>query len=85
MIQTISCKRIVSTECFGKAVEIELGLLTYHCNAWLKTSWTGSIVTMKIELANVAIFKANMEQMDLISCKYDERSINLADPMILAT
>ena len=34
-------------------------------------------------MANVSIFKATMDYMDLISRKSDDGSINLADPRIL--
>ena len=61
-----------------------LGLLTFKFNAFLKNSRPGSIETIKNELKNVSIFKANMDHMYLISRNADEGSINLVYPRIIA-
>ena len=77
-IQTRSCRTIVKPNRFGQAAAIALGLLTFHCNAFLKNSQSGSIKTTKNEFENVSIFKATMDHMDLISSKSSDRYINLA-------
>ena len=82
-IQNISGRRIVKPNRFGQAAAIALGLLTFQCDAFLQTLQTGSVDTIKNELANVSILKATMDHMDLISCNCDDESINLADPIIL--
>ena len=41
-------------------------------------------INHQIELANVSIFKATMDHMDLISPNSDEVSIHLSNPIILA-
>ena len=83
LIQTISGQRIVKPNRFGQAAAIALGVLTFQCNAILQTLQTGSIDTIKNELANVSIFKATTDHMDLISRNCDDYSINLADPIFL--
>ena len=77
-------KIIVKPNPFGQAAAISLGLLTCQYNAYLQTSGPGSIEIIKHVLANVSIFKATMDHMDLISCNSDDGSINLVDPIILA-
>ena len=79
-IQTISSQRIVKPNSFGQASAIALDLLTCQCNAFIKTVQPGSIETIKTELANVSIFKATMDHMDLISHNSDDGSINLSYP-----
>ena len=83
-IQTRSGRKIVKPTRFGQATAIALGLLTCQCSAFLQTSRPGSMETIKHELANVSIFKATMNHMDLISRNIDNNSINLADPRLLA-
>ena len=51
---------------------------------FLKTSQPDLIETIKNELANASIFKANMEQMDLITQTFYDGFNNLADPRPLA-
>ena len=85
LIQTRSGRKIVKTNRFGQAAVISLGLLTFQLNAFLQNSRSGSIETIKNELENVSIFKAIMDHMDLISRNYDDGSINLVDPRIIAT
>ena len=82
-IKTRLVRRIFKPNSFVLADAIELGLLTCQCNSFLKTSRPGPIETIKNELENVSIFKATMDNMDLISCNFDNGSINLADPRIL--
>ena len=82
-IQTISGQIIVKPNSFGQATVITLGILTCQCNAFLQNSWSGSIETIKNELANVSTFTATMDHMDLRSCNYDDGSINLAETRIL--
>ena len=84
LIQTRSSLIIVKPNRFGQAAAISLGLLTCQCNAFLQTSLPGSIETIKNELANVSIFKATMDHMDMISCNSDDGFIKLAYPIILA-
>ena len=83
-IQTRSGRKIVKPTRFGQGIAIALGLLTCQCSAFLQTSRPGSMETIKNELANVSIFKATMDHMDLISRNIDDNSINLADPRLLA-
>ena len=45
---------------------------------------SGSIEKIKNELANVSIFKATMDHMYLKSHNFDDGSIELADPRIIA-
>ena len=82
-IQTRSSRRIVQPNHFGQASAISLGLLTFQCNAFLQTLRPGSIETIKNELANISIFKATMDHMDLISRNSDDGYINLAYPRII--
>ena len=82
-IKTRSGWRIVNSNPFGQASEIAIGLLTCQCNDFLQTSRPGSIETIKNELANVSIFKANMEHMDMTSRNYDEIFINFSYRRIL--
>ena len=56
-IQTRSVRRIVKPNRFVQAATIALGILTFQCNAFLLTSLTGSIETIKNELSNVSILK----------------------------
>ena len=83
-IQTRSDRIIVDPNLFGQSAAISLGLLNFQFNTFLKTSRPGSIENIKNELANVSIFKATMDYMDLISWNSDDRSINLSDPIIIA-
>ena len=46
-IQTRLGRIIVKPNSFGQADAIALVLLTSQCNAFLKTSWPGSIETIK--------------------------------------
>ena len=84
-IQTRSGRRIVKPNRFGQAAAISLGILTFQCNAFLKTPRPGLIETIINELANVSIFKATMDHMDTISRNSDDGSINIVDPRILAS
>ena len=81
-IQTRSGRKIVKPTRFGQATAIALGLLTCQCSEFLQTSRPGSMETIKNELANVSIFKATINHMDLISRTIDDNSINLADPRL---
>ena len=84
LIQTRSDRKIVKPNSFGQATVIALGILACKCNDFLQTSRPGSIETIKNELENVSIFKATMDNMNLISSNFDDGSINLAYPKILA-
>ena len=65
--QIISGGGIVKPNLFGQADAIALGILTCKWNSFLQTPWRDSIETIKNELANLSIFKATMDHMDLIS------------------
>ena len=78
-IKNKSFQTVVQTNLFEEVASISLGILT--CK---KTLRPGSIETIKNELENLSIFKATMDQMDLISCNSDDGSINLVDPRIIA-
>ena len=84
-IQIISGQRIFKPNCFGQAAAISLGLLTFQCNTFPQTLQPGSIDTIKNELANVSIFKATIDHMDLISRNFDDGSIDITDPRIIAS
>ena len=83
-IQTRLGRIIVNPNGFVQSSAISLGLLTFQWNAFLQTSRPGSIETIKNELANVSIFKATMDHMDLISRNFDDGDINLVESIILA-
>ena len=83
LIQTRSGQRIVKPNRFGQAAAISLVLLNFQWNAFLQNLQTGPIDTIKNEWANVSIFTATMDHMNLISRNCDDESINLADPIIL--
>ena len=84
LIQTRLGWIIIKPNIFGQAAAISLGILTCQCNDFLKNSRPGSIEIIKNELANVSIFKATIDHMDMISSKSDDGSINLSEPRILA-
>ena len=83
-IQTIWGRIIVNPNRFVQAAAISLVLITFQCNAFLQTSRPSSIETIKNELSNVLIFKATMDNMDLIITNSDDISINLVNPIIPA-
>ena len=83
-IKTISGRRIVNQNCFEQSAAIALCILTCQCIAFLQTSRPGSIETTKNELANVSVFNATIDHMDLISRNSDDGYINLAEARILA-
>ena len=82
-VQTIPDRIIVKPNRFGQAASTSLNILTCKYNTDLKKSRPGSIETTKNELANVSIFKATMDHMNMIIHNFDDGYINLADPRIL--
>ena len=71
-MMNIMYRRIVKPNSFGQATAIALVLLTCKSNVFLQSSRPGSIETIKNELTNVSIFKANMDHMDMICHKFDD-------------
>ena len=83
-IKTISGRIIFKPNILGLEGSMAIGNLTYQCNAFLQPSHLASIALPFTRRANLLILNNFMDYIDMISHNSDDRSINLADPVILA-
>ena len=77
-------EELLSQIVLNKQPQQNLASQLFQFNDFLQNSRPALIETIKNELANVSIFKATIDHMDLIRHNLDDGYINLAEPKILA-